>query len=57
MTITVKGTSDWTRYRQTFTTGEDREGRQQDAAAARSERDAYNRAYKACMEGRGYSVN
>lgn len=32
-------------------------GRQQEAAAARSERDAYNRAYKACMEGRGYSVS
>ena len=27
LSITVKGTSDWTRYRQTFTTGEDCEGR------------------------------
>ena len=34
-----------------------RSGRQQAQAAATGERDAYNRAYRACMEGRGYSVN
>ncbi len=32
-------------------------GKQQAQAAAASEQDAFNRAYKACMEGRGYSVN
>ena len=34
-----------------------RSGQQQAQSAAASERNAYNRAYKACMEGRGYSVN
>lgn len=34
-----------------------RSGQQQAQAAAAGERNAYNRAYKACMEGRGYSVN
>lgn len=32
-------------------------GRQQQAAAAASERNSFNRAYKACMDARGYSVN
>ena len=32
-------------------------GRQREQAVAYGERDSYNRAYKACMEARGYSVN
>lgn len=34
-----------------------RSGERETQAAAAGERNAYNRAYKACMEGRGYSVN
>lgn len=34
-----------------------RSGQQQAQAAAAGERNAFNRAYKACMEGKGYSVN
>lgn len=32
-------------------------GQRQAQSAAAAERNAFNRAYKACMEGRGYSVN